>query len=244
MKKLRARRRPIFLLATILLACAALHGQDAPVIDTAAPAEASPVETQAAAPGPIHHTWKLGSLDGTLNILIDPDGTWAFSGAFDKKEPGRDFDVTLALKSKLGAVILFTYSGDAANGVQFSKQGRSTVLQDNFASFADDHQTTWKYRLPLSAEGRARIYEKREKKKAQLRKEEEEAKKRHDEKAAAKKREELKQEEQRELAEERAAASHAQGSGGHGTILGDIANTAGSVVSALGNGLGDVLSFL
>jgi hypothetical protein len=91
---------------------------------TATPAEASPVVSHPATTGPISHTYTLKKVDGSINILVDPDGTWNFSGN-TKSFPGKDFDITLALKNTTGAVILFQYVGDASHGIQFSKQGQN-----------------------------------------------------------------------------------------------------------------------
>ena len=89
----------------------------------AAPAETSPELTQHATTGPISHTFTLTKIDGTLNILVNPDGTWNFSGSSPRKFQNKDFDVTLALKNSSGAIILFEWSGDASHGIQFSKEG-------------------------------------------------------------------------------------------------------------------------
>jgi hypothetical protein len=158
------------LLLSALCSFTGAYAGSTPSADVPTIKEASAVQSYAAVSGPIVHNWNLKSVDGTLNILVNPDGTWVFSGSGQKKEPGKDFDITLALKSNLGAVILFEYAGDASNGIQFSKQGQSNVLKDNFASFAANHKTAWEYRLPLSSEGRAKLYEMREKKKEELKK--------------------------------------------------------------------------
>jgi hypothetical protein len=201
------------------------------------PAEASPVASHPATTGPISHNYILKKVDGTLNILVDPDGTWNFSGN-TKSFPGKDFDVTLALKNSTGAVVLFHYVGDASHGIQFSKQGKNQILKENFASFASSHKSAWEYRLYESAAGKRAAYEERVKKREELRKAEEEARKRHDEKVAAEKRAELKAEEQVELKwEEQHQAQQQQNSGGGGTSVGSVLSTIGSVAGA-------VLSFL
>ena len=211
--------------------------------------ETNPVQSHPQTTGPISHNYKLKKIDGTLNILVNPDGTWNFSGSSPKNLKGKDFDVTLALKSSTGAVILFHYVGDASNGIQFSKQGKNQILKDNFASFASSHQSTWEYRIYESAAGRRQLYEQQERKKAQLRREEEEARKRHQEQVAAQKKAELRAEEQAELAWEQkqqrqqqqsqAAASKSGGGGGGG------GSSVGSVVGAIASGgLSSILSFL
>jgi hypothetical protein len=166
---------------------------------SATPAETSPLLTQPATTGPISHTFTLPKIDGKLNILVNPNGTWNFSGSSSRKFQYKDFDVTLALKNNTGAIILFEWSGDASNGIQFNKEGKSSILKENFASFASGHHMAWDYRFEETAAGRAKLYAERQAKKEKLEKEKEEAKKQHDEKLAAEKTAELKQEEQLEL---------------------------------------------
>jgi hypothetical protein len=166
---------------------------------TATPAETSPMLTQQATSGPISHTFTMKKIDGTLNLLVDQDGTWNFSGSSPKKFSGKDFDVTLALKNSTGAIILFEWSGDASNGIEFSKQGKNSVLKENFASFAAGHKMSWDYRFSESAAGRAKLYAERQAKKEKLEREKQAAKKAHDEKLAKEKAAELKTEEQEEL---------------------------------------------
>jgi len=205
---------------------------------TAAPAEASPVQTQPATTGPIVHNFQLRKINGTLNVTVNSDGTYDFSGSTGKSFPDKDFDVSLVMKASTGEMILFEYAGDASHSIQFSKQGQSKTLQDNFALFAKGHYTAWDYRFSESAAGRAKIYEEREKKKEELRKEEAEARKRHDEKVAAEKKAALQREEQQEIAEERAKQQQSSSGGGSsvGSVLGTVAKVAGVV--------GTILSFL
>jgi len=192
--------------------------------------ETTGVQQQPAAQGPINHTWQMKKMDGSANILINDDGSYVFSGHTNAKRPNNDFDITLALKSKLGAVVLFEYCGNDASGTVWSKEGKSEILKDNFESFAGPHETVWAYTLPLGAEGRARLYEERERKKEELKKAEEEAKKEHEEKVAAEKKKELEEEQQRELAEERAQQSSSSGSS-VSSVLGTIGTIAGTILS-------------
>jgi len=146
---------------------------------TTAPAETSTVQAAPPSPGPISHTFTLPKINGKLNILINPDGKWLFSGSSSTKFSDKDFDVTLALKNSSGAVILFEWCGDASRGIQFSKEGTNVILKENFASFASGHRMAWDYRFTETAAGRAKIYEERMKKKtalkdAQLKQEEQE----------------------------------------------------------------------
>ena len=223
------------LFAVLVFAVSAATAQTSPAATAAAPAEASPVVSHPATTGPISHNFTLKKVDGTLNILVDPDGTWNFSGS-TKAFPGKDFDVSLALKNSTGAVVLFQYIGDASHGIQFSKQGKNDILKENFASFASSHKSAWEYRLYESAAGKRALYEAREKKKEELRKAEEEARKKHDEQLAAEKKAELKAEEQAEMKWENQQKQQSGGGGG-GTSVGSVLGTIGSVV-------GSVLSFL
>jgi hypothetical protein len=152
------------LCAILAFAVSSAMAQSSP----AAPAETSPLLTQPAAPGPISHTFTLSKIDGKLNILVNPDGKWLFSGSSPKKFPDKDFDVSLALKNKSGAIILFEWCGNASNGIQFSKEGTSHILKENFASFASGHHMAWDYRFSETAAGRAKLYEERMKKKEAL----------------------------------------------------------------------------
>jgi hypothetical protein len=228
------------LFAIVAFAVSSATAQTSPATTAAVPAESSTVVSHPATTGPISHNYTLKKVDGTLNILVDPDGTWNFSGN-TKAFPGKDFDVTLALKNSTGAVVLFQYIGDATHGIQFSKQGQNEILKENFASFAQSHKSAWSYRLYESAAGKRALYEAREKKKEEIRKAEEEAKKRHDEKVAAEKKAELKAEEQAELKWEQQQQAQQQqqqqSSGGGGTSVGSVLGTIGSIAGA-------VLSFL
>jgi|CZKF01.1.fsa_nt_gi hypothetical protein len=235
------RYSALALSAILVFAVSSATAQNSPTTTAAAPAEASPVVSHPAAPGPISHNYTLKKIDGTLNILVDPDGTWNFSGN-TKAFPGKDFDVSLALKNSTGAVILFQYVGDASHGIQFSKQGQNQILKENFASFASSHKSAWEYRIYESSAGKKAAYEAREKKREEIRKAEEEARKRHDEKVAAEKKAELKAEEQAELKwEQQQQAQQKQqqssGGGGGGTSVGSVLSTVGAVAGA-------VLSFL
>jgi hypothetical protein len=224
------------LVAILAFAVSSAMAQTAPAT---LPAEASPVVSHPATSGPISHNYTLKKVDGTLNILVDPDGTWNFSGN-TKAFPGKDFDVTLALKNTDGAVVLFQYVGDATHGIQFSKQGQNDILKENFASFAKSHKSAWEYRIYENAAGKRQLYEERLRKREELLKAEKEARKRHDEQVAAEKRKELKAEEQAELKweqQQQAQQHQQQSSGGGGTSVGSVLSTIGSVAGA-------ILSFL
>ncbi|MGA3161783.1 MAG: hypothetical protein ABSC77_11255 [Terracidiphilus sp.] len=233
------RYSALALVAILAFAVSSAMAQTSPTSTAVTPAEASPVVSHPATTGPISHNYTLKKVDGTLNILVDPDGTWNFSGN-TKAFPGKDFDVTLALKNTDGAVVLFQYVGDASHGIQFSKQGQNDILKENFASFAKSHKSAWEYRLYENAAGKRQLYEERLRKREELLKAEQEARKRHDEQVAAEKRKELKAEEQAEMKweqQQEAQQQQQQSGGGGGSSVGSVLSTIGSVAGA-------VLSFL
>ena len=245
-------RIPAVLAVTVLASHQAFAQAPAPSA-APTPMETAPVETAAPAPAtnPIVHNWHLNKLDGHLNLVVNPDGTYVFSGGFKDKKPGYDWDITGALKSSLGAVILFHYEGDASHGIEFSKQGKSAILADDFATFTGKHQASWSYRFHLSAEGRRARFEAMERKREQLRKEEAEARKRHDEKVVAQKRAEQKQEAQDELAWEQqyaqqhptpsGGASAPSGGGGIGGVVGGVVNSVTGALGSIGGAVSGLL---
>jgi hypothetical protein len=241
-RNLMQRFRSVAVLGGVLFVSNVLMAQ-APATGTPAPSESKPVmQATAAVTEPIVHNWHLKKLDGQINLVVNPDGTWIFSGSFKDKKPGDDFDVTYALKSSTGAVYLFHYEGDAASGVDFSKQGVSSILKDDFSTFAH-HAWSGVYTFHLSAEGRRARYEAAEKKKEEIRRAEEEARKRHDEKLLAQKKAEERQEARAEVAwEEQYASQHPSGSGGGGggSSVAGVASTISSVVGSVGSVVGDI----
>jgi len=217
--------RSVAVLGGVLLVSNVLMAQ-APATGTPAPTESKAVEqTTAPVTQPIVHNWQLKKLDGKINLVVNPDGTWIFSGN---------------LKSSTGAVYLFHYEGDAASGVDFSKQGISSILKDDFSTFAH-HAWSGVYTFHLSAEGRKARYEADEKKKEEIRRAEEEARKRHDEKLLAEKKAEERQEARAEVAwEEQYASQHPSGGGGGGSSVAGVASTISSVVGSVGSVVGDI----
>lgn len=224
------------------LAFAQAPGTPAPPSESAPAASATSTPTK-----PIVTNWKLHKLDGNVNLTVNPDGTWIFSGGFKEHKKELDWDITVALKARTGAVYLFHYEGDASNGVEFSKQGQSPILADDFASFAN-YKWSGTYSFHLTAAGRRARYEAEQRKLEQIRKEEAEARKRRDEKIVAEKKAEERAEAKAEMQwEENYARSHQGGGGGGGSSIGsDISsavNTVGSVVSSVGSVVGDIASF-
>jgi hypothetical protein len=97
------------------------------------------------ASAPISYAWQFKQLNGTLTLTVNPDGSYRFGGNFADRFPGEDWDVTVGIKNTAGAIYMFHYEGPASNGIHFTKEGRSDLLKQDFASFASDHQATWTY---------------------------------------------------------------------------------------------------
>jgi len=198
-------------------------------IAAASPApENTPVKHEEGGTGPIAVNWNFKNGAGKANLMVNPDGTYMFSGNYGEHKPGKDFDIVLGLKSSEGGVILFRYAGDASQGVQWSKQGKSSILKDDYQTFAAKRDWTAEYHFSESAEGRAKLYEEREQKKKEIARKEREARERHDKQAEAEARAEREREEQRERAEITAPSP----SGGSSS-----SNTAKDVANVLTGGL-------
>ena len=105
--------------------------------------------------GPLVVNWHFKNEPGSANLVVNPDGTYLFSGN-DKHKVLGNFDILLGLKSSLGVVYLFHYEGDASKGVQWNKHGTSAVLKDDFKTFTK-HDWYGSYRFHLTAEGRKEL---------------------------------------------------------------------------------------
>jgi hypothetical protein len=231
------------LFAILAFAVSSAMAQTSPTAPATAPAEASPAQAAPATTGPISHNIKLAKIDGNINILVNQDGSWLFSGAA-KAEKGKDYDVSLALRAKTGAIFVFHWVGDADHGVQFSKSGQSGLLKDDFTDFQKGHHYAWTYRYYESAAGKKAQYEERQRKREQLAREEKEAREKHDAKLEAEKKAEQKRAAQEELAQEQQQQKSSGGGGGIGSTISSVVNTVGSVVSGVTSAISDVGSFL
>jgi hypothetical protein len=201
---------------------------------TDADSEITGVKTAPASNGPVVVNWHFKRDTGLANLTVNQDGTWLYSGHYKQRKSGKDLDVVLALKSSTGGVVLFQYVGDASNGVDWSEQGQSDILKDDFKTFAGKHDYYGEYHLHETSEGRAKLFAERERKKEELKKEIEEAVKRHDEKVAAEKKAEKEKMEKKEREEAEQAAQ--QNSGG-GSSSSSVWSTVGSVAAAVGGAL-------
>lgn len=189
-----------------------------------APATDSPSESTAAkeyppAPGPLSLSWRMTKVNGTGNLLVNPDGTYLFSGSVSDHKSGHDFDIAIALKSTTGAIVTFNYCGDLANGTQWSKQGQSDILRDDFKMFAGKHTVAWAYHTPLNSEGRHAAYEAEERKKAAMAKAQREKEEQEQAAAAA--------------AQARAQQQQHSSSGGGGSSVGSVLSTIGAVAGTI-----------
>jgi hypothetical protein len=170
--------------------------------------------------GPIVVNWKFRKHEGEANLTVNEDGTWLFSGHYANKHPDKDFEVVLGLKSSDGGTVLFQDVNDASSG-QWSKQGQSKILKDDFKSFMK-HEYMGHYHFSESAEGRHKAFVKREERREKAKKEEEREKIAKEEAEQAKR-----------------AAQQQQQSGGGGSS--SVWSTVGSVAATIG---GTLLSFL
>lgn len=117
--------------------------------------ETTPVHHVAHSGGPIIVNWRLKNGQGQANVLVNPDGTYLFSGNYTRKEPGKILDLALLLKSKKAGVYMFRYVGDVSRGgVRWSTHGKSAILKDDFKDFAPGHDWAGTYGFSLTAEGR------------------------------------------------------------------------------------------
>jgi hypothetical protein len=203
---------------------------------TSAPAakegESSGLSHQAsnAAPPPIIVKWHMKKANGECCLMVNSDGSYLFSGDAKSKEKDKDFDISLALKSSTGGTVIFHYVGEASHGVEWSKQGESEILKDDFKMFAGKVDWAAEYRYHLDKEGMAKLYKEREEKKEKMKKED------------------LEKERKAEAAQAAAAAKAQQGGGGGGGggVVSDItsaASTVGSVISTVESVGSDILSF-
>ncbi len=220
----------------MLATTAAMAAQPTPTATAAPPATASAaamavpedeiteVKHAKVEKGPIVVNWKFRKHEGEANLTVNEDGTWLFSGHYANKHPDKDFEVVLGLKSSDGGTVLFQDVNDASSG-QWSQQGQSKVLKDDFKSFMK-HEWTGHYHFSESAEGRHKAFVEREKRREKAKKEEEREKIAKEEAERAK----------------RAAQQHqqqAQQQSGGGSS--DVWSTVGSVAASIG---GALLAFL
>lgn len=98
--------------------------------------------------------WAVPSTAASANLIVNPDGTTLYSGNYKQNAHGYTLSVTVALKSNLGGTIYFLYVGDAAHGLQWSKQTKSAFLKDQFKTFVGKHDWAGSYRFELTSKGR------------------------------------------------------------------------------------------
>lgn len=128
------------------------------------PEEDSGIQHAAHSTGPIVVNWRLKKAQGSsANLIVNPDGTYLFSGDYKPAKPGKILDLVLVLKSHMGATYLFRYVANASGGgVRWSKEGKSTILREDFKLFAPGHEWAGTYGFHLTAEA-AKILRRNEK---------------------------------------------------------------------------------
>jgi hypothetical protein len=191
--------------------------------------------TSARSERPFVADWPFPNGAGSAKLAVHEDGAYLFSGGFKENRPGHDFEIALALRVGGDGNVIFRHVGEASRGVEWSKEGRSDILKVDYKVFAPKPPVLHgEFELPLSSEGRAKIYEEQEKKREALLKEEKEAEQRHDEKMAAEKRAEReKDERERREAAQKAATSRQAAPSQSGGVWSTVAKVAGSVGTAL-----------
>jgi hypothetical protein len=122
-------------------------------IETTSPQKVTPRKDASAGKGPIIVNWHLKNGLGSANLLLNPDGTYLFSGIYKRKEPGKILDLVLALRSRVGATYIFEYMGNVSDhGVQWSKSSKNTILKEDFKLFASDVDWRGTYGFHLTKE--------------------------------------------------------------------------------------------
>ena len=105
--------------------------------------------------GPIVVNWHIKKTQGLANLVVNPDGTFLFSGNYKPAKPGKVLDLVLVLKSHVGATYLFRYMGNASGGgIKWSEPGQSTILKEDFKLFSPGHEWAGTYRFHLTAEAK------------------------------------------------------------------------------------------
>jgi len=196
----------------------------------AAPVESAPVAVTPPTAGPVTIKWNFRRIAGGLNLMVNPDGTYLFSGTAEGRR-GKDFDIAMVLKSRTGGSIVFHFVGDANNGARWSKQGQSDILRDDWSSFTGPDRWTAHYHYFENAAGKRAEYEAREHRREELQKMVDDAIKRHDQKEAAAKKAELQQQQQQQAAQAQQQAAAPSSSGG--SSIGSTLSTIGSVASTV-----------
>lgn len=112
----------------------------------------------AAGKKPIIVNWYFKDKQGFAHLIVNPDGTYLFSGNYRRGVPFEDLDVVLLLMTGKGRAYVFEYSHGVntvpAGGLVWSKQGQSALLKDDFKNFAAGHTWGGAYRLTLTAKGK------------------------------------------------------------------------------------------
>lgn len=127
------------------------------------PVEITPPHQALPQNGPIVVNWHFKDKTGAVNLTVNPDGTYLFSGNYHKVQPYRDLDISVALQNSLGAEYVFQYILYAGvippGGLQWSKEGKSAVLMDDFKTFKKKYHWVGSYRIVETAAGKKAAYQ-------------------------------------------------------------------------------------
>jgi hypothetical protein len=128
-----------------------------PPAETTPVHHATPTNDLGAAKEPIVVNWQFSSGRGLAHLIVNPDGTYLYSGHYTDKPWTAHLSVTIALKSRLAGVYLFRYVVNLENPpFEWSREGKSAILKDDFKSFAGPHdwagQLEWVF--PASPQAR------------------------------------------------------------------------------------------
>lgn len=127
--------------------------------------ETTPVRHAKHSNGPLVINWQFTKARGAMNLIVNSDGTYLFSGNYKGLPPWEpqanityDFSILLALTSSLGGMILFRYRGLANGHVLWSEHGRSATLKDDFKTFATKLDYAGRYHVGLTSSGKSNLY--------------------------------------------------------------------------------------
>jgi hypothetical protein len=214
----------IFLLAALLIGGITCLAADSPKSENSGLQQGTTKSAKT-----IVDNWQFKDGKGFANVMLESDGHYLFSGKFVQDVKDEDFDISLALKSSEGGIIVVRYVGDATHGVEWSKEGYSDIVKQNFNSFSK-HNFAGSYYCTINTEGRLKEYIKAEQKTINLLEKEVIAWERKDEKLAKQL-----QAEREKLAQQQAQQQNNNSGGGSsiGSVLGTIGTVAATVLSFL-----------
>lgn len=111
-----------------------------PVVATTLPLKGEPGQVVLSA------SWKVNALRGFGAIEAGPGGKYTYSGTFNAGMPGQTCVFTATLIASNGVKAQFKATVQAnGSGLNFSQQGQSQQITQNYAAFASSYQGNWAY---------------------------------------------------------------------------------------------------